>query len=416
MRLTNNQAALVMVFLVSLQLAALFSILQLPFKTPGTGYAVGQVLGIVQSEPPDNYRFEADAANDVYLGTPAYRLASGQVVSIGGNESDLNGYEDVSANSQCAWSATGYSTTSVPAFTSCNSTDCSYACELTLSALTPSGYYNVTANITDNAGAYSEKSKLVYVYPFEAVVAAYTGSGSGGDVILLRLPTPTPFPGLPTPSVAASASPSASPAPTGVPTAVPEKFGLQVVLPELINKCEIADARVVVRNENDASKSVTLEFEGKTASLYLNPRESRSVYFKIRAPRMAVPEAKEFTAAARLYYNARKAAEAEGRTRLLLKSTDICVFQTPEKRFVPLAGKNSTFKIDLVIATYMKGETMEVESTKEGRNLFLDLADPNEYYYDNTFYVFETGVFDFRARLRSGLKTVDEKLEKVRIG
>lgn len=412
--LTNNQAALIMLVLVLFQLAALFSILKMPFKSPNTGFAVGQVLSVVQNDPPNNYYFEAIRANDIYLGTPAYRLDAGQQVILDGKESDANGYADVLTNSKCDWNATAYFTTNTPSFASCNATYCNYTCDLTLSALTPSGYYNVTSTIIDDAGASSALSKLVYVYPFTVVTPAYNGSGQGGDVILLgATPTPTPL-WLPSPSPSASITPGASPTP--FPTVIPEKFGLQVVLPEFINKCEIVDAKVIVRNDNDEFKSVNLNFEGRLAALDLMPHESKSVFFKVKAQRLDVMEPKEFVLGANLYYQGAKVASASRNIKLLVKSIDICVTQLPEQRFIPLAGRRSTFKIDLTIATFKKGLTMEVEATKNEDNLFLDLVDPNGHYYDKSFYVYDTGIYDFRARLRDGLNTVDEKLEKVKIG
>lgn len=411
---SNEQAALLIASLVILQVISLAFILNLPLPAravPATGYSVGQVLGTVQNDPPSNYYFEAVQANDIYQGTPAYRLNSGQDVVLDGKERDANGYSDVGSTSLCSWTNGAFSTTNSPAFTSCNATDCNYTCSLTLSALTPSGYYNATSDIIDNAGADSQLSKTIYVFPFTVTSQAVTGSG--GDVILLQRPTPTP---RPKPTIAPSASPSASPGAS--PSASPkprEQFSLEIVSSEFINKCEVSDVMVAVGNLNDARESLVLEFEGKIAQVTLGPGESKNFFFKVKAPQ-DVNSNEVFALNAGLYKNNVRIAEAHKSVRLLWNGIDICVFQTPTQDFVPISGKKGLFNIDLQVSTSQTGLTMEIEVTKDRKNVFLDFIDANQAHYGASFPVFEKGLFDFRVRLRRGFEIVDEKLEKVKIG
>ncbi len=409
---SNEQAAVLMISLVILQAISLAFILNVPLParaTPATGYSVGQVLGTVQNAPPDNYYFEAVQANDIYQGTPAYRLNAGQNVVLDGKERDANGYSDVSSGSLCTWLNGAFSTTNAPSFNSCNATDCNYTCSLTLSALTPSGYYNVTSDIIDVANADSQLSKTIYVFPFTVTSQAVTGSG--GDVILLQRATPTP---RPRPTAAPSASPSVSPGASASPKPK-EQFGLGIAASEFINKCEVSDVMATVDNLNNERESLVLDFEGKLTQFDLAPGESKSFFFKVKAPQ-DVNSNEVFPLYATLYKDNAKVAESSKNIRLLWTGIDVCVFQTPSEDFIPFSGKKSVFNVDLQVATSQTGFTMVVEVTKDKKNIFLDLVDGNKGYYSVSFPVFEKGLFDFRVRLMRGFEIADEKLEKVKIG
>ncbi|GEM_PF-7025887 len=403
---SNNQAAVLIAILVALQVLSVAYIIGFTANAT-TGYAVGQVLSNVQNEPPSNYYFNADAAAEVFEGKPAFRLSIGQNVVMNGKASDLNGYGELGA-STCAWTATAFSSTTAISFNTCNSTDCNYTCSLTLSSSTPAGTYNVTSTIIDTSGASSVLSQLIYVFGFGG--STQVGGSRGRDVLILR----------PAPSV--TPSPTAAPAkatPVASPTLIPPsrgEFGLAIAASDFINKCEVRDAEVIVENNNPSQKSLVLEFEGKSLEMDLQPFEVRSVFFKIKAPK--AKGEMTFLMQASLYQNGVKIAEKQKAIKLLWKGLDICVTQTPTREFNFIAGRAGVAKVGLEVATDYSPSTLEIEALKEESesHVFLDLEDTTDGYYASSFDVFESGAYDFKARVRKGFEVLEEKFEKEQIG
>ncbi|MFH1056831.1 MAG: hypothetical protein V1717_03495 [Candidatus Micrarchaeota archaeon] len=410
LKLTNNQAALLVLALVSLQLVFIAGIANVFPRPVSTSLASGQVLSVVENELPLNYYFNATAANEEYLGTPAYRLSFGQDVILEGSEADENGYSDVTS-SICDWTAAGYASSTSVSFTTCNATYCNYTCALTLSESTATGVYNVNSRIIDNADEESSLNATIYVFGFTVPPSAlFQGGSLSGDILILRpVPAATPVP-------AAEATPTPSLGPEG-PLEIIEEFqdyDLRLIVPSFIDKCSVVDAVAVVENKNPQYKEVTLDFEGKRVELKLLPLESKSIYFKIKAPESDGEQT--FLVSAFLFESGRKVAEKQKKLELSWKGTDFCITVSPAQEYSAIAGKTSVARAMVEIGTDLDSATLELEADRNEKSAFLDLVDLKGHYYKTSFLVFERGSYQATARVRNGFQTVDEKVEKFEIG
>jgi len=386
-------------------------VLNLPLRPPQSTLAVGQVLSVVQNEPPLNFYFNASAATESFEGTPAYRLSFGDEVVLEGSETDLNGYRDLSG-STCSCTATGYSTATPVSFNACNATYCNYTCSLTLSSTTPSGFYNVTSTILDDAGESSNLNETIYVFEFAipspSPTPALRALGGGGvDVLILR-PAPSPRPTL-------APSPAPSPAaPTPIVEVIEFKdFCFKIEAPEFIDKCSVKGVSAIVENKNPEPKNVVLQFEERKVELRLQAFENKSVSFKVEAP--ASDGDQTFLLQGEVYYNGEKVATAEKTVKLLWRGLDVCLAVLPTREFVFIAGRQSIAVVDLEAASDVRGASGEVEVFRNGKSVFLDIVDLKDYYYKTSFPVFEKGGYEAKVRVRKGFETLYEKVEKFEI-
>ena len=404
---SNDKAAVLIAALVALQVLSIAFFLGL--TRPTSGYATGQVLGVVQNEPPSNYYFNADAATETYGGKPAFRLSIGGTIVMDGKASDLNGYGELVSYSTCTWTATAFSSTTAVSFNTCNSTDCNYTCSLTLSSSTPSGTYNVTSDISDSV-ATSELSQLIHVFEFAVSTGGGSGSsGSGHDILILQ-PAPSPKPSqIPSPSPSPSAKPGASIAPTQY-----KEFDVSIAAPDFINKCEVKEVEVIVSNNNPSRKSVALDFQGRVSEMELQPYEVRSLFYKIKAPKADGETSYALTAT--LYHNGNAVAQETKAVRLLWHGLDVCITPTPAREFVFIAGRQSEAKVLLEIATDLSPSTLEAEFSQQNNLAFADLIDTADGYHNASFSVFEKGEYGVKVRVRKGFETLQQKFEKAQIG